>query len=210
MAVHRKKHMSTKLLWASVMLAALAGLPAHGNTIAPTPSDSMIIEVDGQLNQKTILQEAAESTPNQVFSMDHGAANIAAYGHPLILLEGANGDPGETVSDIVGVIQKQGNNWLSGAVGFISNVGSLSEALAIFGVTVPPDATAADLANVAGITVMDEPSGPIDIGQYLSPGYSGTFQSDVEPVHDGGITMAMLGMAITGVGALRRRFSRAS
>ena len=130
------------------------------------------------------------ANPDNVWLIDHGIANPLAFGHASYITDATG-----AISDVFGVA-------IDPVSGAVIGVAFMS----------PPDGHPLDLVVAQAhfglfatwINLGTETGGTYDITGYLAAGNTGTFQSDVEPVPDGGSAVALLGIALAAVEGARR------
>ena len=165
-------------------------------TVATPVSDVLVVfNAAGDLVGSATQIENGTERLNTLREVNTDLSNPALLGHYILML-----DPDGTASDVVG----------------IANAGTALAPHAVFGfVSSPLDANALLLA---GFTHLDRvvienglASTTVDLTPYLNPvggaaGGTASFTSDGD-VPDAGTTMALLGMALAGLGVARRKLA---
>lgn len=164
--------------------------------VATPVSDSLVVfNATGDLvGSATQIEDGTEHV-NTLREVNTDLSNPALLGHYILML-----DPDGSASDVVGV----------------GNAGTLLAPHAVFMfVSSPLDSAALVLA---GFTMLDRvvienglASTTVDLSSYLNPtggakGGTASFTSDGD-VPDAGTTMALLGMALAGLGFARRKLA---
>jgi hypothetical protein len=217
-----KSKMKALKVFFGVMIGAvalvLAASPAAAQAApvpTPQPGQSDFLQLNSSTGAQlgfVSAQEGLESN-TALFQFDHQLSNPGAMGHYIEIMDPVTG----LVSDVVGVASGDG----TGAAG--TNV---------FGFMSATDGTGLSAANIAaffktlggGMGVLDETlvesatsgifidsSTDVFLASYINStnasGGRAFFFSDGEP--DGGSALALLGMALTGIEFVRRKFRKA-
>ena len=213
--------MKTLKVFFGVMIGAvalvLAASPAAAQA-APVPTPQPGQSDFLQLNDSTGLQvgfvastQAIESN-TALFSFDHQLSNPSMMGHYIEIMS-ADG----TISDVIGVASGDGTGGAGTNVfGFMSESdasGPLTAAnIALWFKTLGGGAGVLDqtLNEGPGGILIDSSTNAF-LASYINgtnvPGGRAFFFSDGEP--DGGSALALLGMALTGIEFVRRKFRKA-
>lgn len=188
---------SLKAILSAVGAGALvmAALPAGAVPVVVESDVLQVLDPSGGLFKFTRANEGFPEGSGTMYIVDSNTGNPAAFGHPTAFTEPNSND----WSDMVGVILNPDGSGRY-VLAFLSDIeGPLNQAAALlaFG-AVAPRAVVVETGGLQDITT-----------PYLNPdpsyaGYTAQFRSDVP---DAGTTVALLGMALAGLGIARRKLA---